>query len=50
VVCEKEASGYFSIQLPTYFSGSLYGFKLDDSKDYYPDPASRIQPQEQVDF
>jgi len=45
VVMQKEASGYFSILLPNISQDLLYGFKLDDSKDYYPDPASRFQPQ-----
>lgn len=45
VAMQKEVSGYFSILLPNTFQGLLYGFKLDDSEHYYPDPASRFQPQ-----
>lgn len=44
-VMQKEASGYFSILLPFVPHGLLYGFKLDDSKQFFPDPASRFQPQ-----
>lgn len=45
VVMQKETSGYFSILLPNISQRLLYGFKLDDSKNCFPDPASRFQPQ-----
>jgi maltooligosyltrehalose trehalohydrolase len=44
VPMQKDASGYFSTLLPFISKGLLYGFKLDDSGYYYPDPASRFQP------
>jgi maltooligosyltrehalose trehalohydrolase len=42
---EKENNGYFSGLVSDAKEGSLYRFKLDDDQSFYPDPASRFQPE-----
>ncbi|WP_200882912.1 malto-oligosyltrehalose trehalohydrolase [Cellvibrio mixtus] len=40
-----ETNGYQSIFIPSLKAGDLYQFKLDDDAYFYPDPASRAQPE-----
>lgn len=40
-----EPGGYFSADVDSARTGSLYQFKLDDDEYLYPDPQSRFQPQ-----
>jgi maltooligosyltrehalose trehalohydrolase len=40
----QERGGYFSAVVPAR-AGDRYGFRLDDSSQRYPDPASRFQPE-----
>lgn len=40
----EESGGYFAGLVPEARVGSLYGFRLDDEGQLYPDPASRFQP------
>jgi maltooligosyltrehalose trehalohydrolase len=42
---EAERGGYFSGFAATAGHGTRYRFRLDDSPDLYPDPASRFQPE-----
>jgi maltooligosyltrehalose trehalohydrolase len=42
---KDERNGYFSGVITSARTGSLYRFRLDDKKELYPDPASRLQPQ-----
>lgn len=42
---EADDQGYFSGTVKDCQAGSLYRFKLDDDSNYYPDPASRYQPE-----
>lgn len=39
-----ESNGYFSGVCEGAREGSLYRFKLDNERNFYPDPASRFQP------
>jgi maltooligosyltrehalose trehalohydrolase len=39
-----ERDGYFSALVPNARAGTLYSFRLDDSEQLLPDPASRSQP------
>lgn len=41
---KKEKKGYFSLYVPKLPAGTLYRFKLGNSKQLLPDPASRYQP------
>jgi maltooligosyltrehalose trehalohydrolase len=41
---DREASGYFSGAVKTG-AGTLYRFRLDGAENFYPDPASRFQPE-----
>jgi maltooligosyltrehalose trehalohydrolase len=41
---ESEPSGYFSGAV-TAQAGTLYRFRLDGGENFYPDPASRFQPE-----
>jgi maltooligosyltrehalose trehalohydrolase len=41
---EPEENGYFSAQIEAIPPGILYGFRLDNSDEILPDPASRYQP------
>ncbi len=40
----REPTGYFSDLVPGLGPGARYAFRLDDSRELYPDPASRFQP------
>lgn len=40
-----EEGGYFSGLVHELKAGDLYGFRVDGSRDLFPDPASRFQPQ-----
>lgn len=42
---DSEKEGYFSLLVSNTSEGSIYGFKVSDSKDLYADPASRYQPE-----
>ena len=42
---EDEGNGYFSGTFRDFPAGSLYRFRLDESNEFYPDPASRFQPE-----
>lgn len=42
---QPEGNGYFSAFLKEFFPGSKYRFRLNDSENLYPDPASRFQPE-----
>jgi maltooligosyltrehalose trehalohydrolase len=44
VALEPEADGHFSGFARDAAAGTLYGFRLDDGAQPYPDPASRFQP------
>ena len=39
-----ENTGYFSGSFPQFTNNSRYRFRLDDSEQLYPNPASRFQP------
>src|SRR5689334_17952202 len=41
---EPEGNGYFSGHVPDAAGGALYRYRLDGSRELYPDPASRFQP------
>ena len=41
---EPEEGGYFAGFVPGMRAGVRYGYRLDDDKRLYPDPASRFQP------
>ena len=41
----READGWFSGFAETAQPGSWYGYQLDDDPRFYPDPASRFQPE-----
>jgi maltooligosyltrehalose trehalohydrolase len=41
---QREEGGYFSGIAPAR-AGSLYRFRLDDGEKFYPDPATRFQPE-----
>jgi maltooligosyltrehalose trehalohydrolase len=40
-----EEGGYFSGQVDHAGAGTLYGYRLGEQEEVYPDPASRFQPQ-----
>src|SRR5262249_43412089 len=42
---KREKEGYFSLFVKQAKEGSLYRFRLSRSRMWYPDPASRYQPQ-----
>jgi maltooligosyltrehalose trehalohydrolase len=42
---EPEENGYFSGHAPDAPAGALYRYRLDGSRELYPDPASRFQPE-----
>jgi maltooligosyltrehalose trehalohydrolase len=42
---QRDADGYFAGLIETARAGMRYRFRLDDSADLYPDPASRFQPE-----
>lgn len=41
----KEKEGYFSLHVPEAQEGTLYRYRLSNSRRWYADPASRYQPQ-----
>ncbi len=44
-VMDNEKNGYFSLLCPQAKINARYYFKLPHSKDFFPDPASRYQPE-----
>ncbi len=40
----KEKNGYFTLLVKEAKEGTLYRYRLSDSKEWHPDPASRYQP------
>jgi maltooligosyltrehalose trehalohydrolase len=44
VPMQKDADGYAALFVALAKAGSRYGFRLDQDKKLYPDPASRSQP------
>jgi maltooligosyltrehalose trehalohydrolase len=45
VALHSDPDGYFSGEVSDAGPGTLYRFRLDGSTDYWPDPASRFQPE-----
>jgi maltooligosyltrehalose trehalohydrolase len=45
VELERESEGYFSGHAAAARPGTLYRYRLDGSRDLYPDPVSRFQPE-----
>ena len=41
---DDEGNGYFSASVSSIGPGTLYRFRLDESPELFPDPASRFQP------
>jgi maltooligosyltrehalose trehalohydrolase len=41
---DSEGNGYFSGMVPTARNGMRYRYRLDGEQEFYPDPASRFQP------
>jgi maltooligosyltrehalose trehalohydrolase len=44
ITMRKDADGYAEVFAPSADPGARYGFRLDQDKKLYPDPASRYQP------
>lgn len=44
IALDPEGNGYFSALVPEVTEGALYRFRIDQSTDLFPDPASRSQP------
>jgi maltooligosyltrehalose trehalohydrolase len=44
IALTSEGNGYFSATVDKAEVGTLYGFRLDDDSQVYPDPMSRFQP------